>query len=208
MSPTSSSSSSPGRGDAALQRLQSDLAGQHHLAVDVSDLRACIALDLPEAREILAKLARPTSRPRLSVPATSAAPPGPARGRGSGWKGRAPASSASARSPTTPWRSSASPRRRSRALLLSAREQVRIGHFWPIRPVGTLHFRCGDSPDLLVLPTHKTQHPAGDDPALMARHSSGPGPRRPWAAPWGPFRCLPRTAFRPPAAGASGGRRP
>jgi sarcosine oxidase subunit gamma len=40
----------------ALQRLHADLAGTHHLAVDVSDLRACIALDLAEAREILAKL--------------------------------------------------------------------------------------------------------------------------------------------------------
>ena len=41
---------------AALSRLDSDLAGTHFLAADVSDLRACIALQGEGAREVLAKL--------------------------------------------------------------------------------------------------------------------------------------------------------
>lgn len=47
------------RGEAApaLARLSEALAGTHHLALDVSDLRLCLALDGPDAREVLAKLA-------------------------------------------------------------------------------------------------------------------------------------------------------
>ena len=41
---------------AALSRLDTDLAGTHVLAADVSDLRACIALNGEGAREVLAKL--------------------------------------------------------------------------------------------------------------------------------------------------------
>lgn len=41
---------------AALARLAEALAGLHHLALDVSDLRACLALEGAQAREVLAKL--------------------------------------------------------------------------------------------------------------------------------------------------------
>jgi sarcosine oxidase subunit gamma len=41
---------------AAVARLSEALAGTHHLVTDVSDLRVCLRLDGPEAREVLAKL--------------------------------------------------------------------------------------------------------------------------------------------------------
>lgn len=41
---------------AALSHLEEALAGTHHLALDVSDLRVCIQLDGPAAREVLSKL--------------------------------------------------------------------------------------------------------------------------------------------------------
>lgn len=41
---------------SALARLGEALAGVHHLAVDVSDLRVCLRVDGPGAREVLAKL--------------------------------------------------------------------------------------------------------------------------------------------------------
>jgi sarcosine oxidase subunit gamma len=40
-----------------LSRLTEALAGQHHLAVDVSDARAVMELSGPQAREVIAKLA-------------------------------------------------------------------------------------------------------------------------------------------------------
>ena len=40
----------------AVRSLSEALGGTHHLALDVSDLRLCIALDIPHAREVLAKL--------------------------------------------------------------------------------------------------------------------------------------------------------
>lgn len=42
---------------STLSRLTEALAGQHHLAVDVSDARAVIELSGPSAREVIAKLA-------------------------------------------------------------------------------------------------------------------------------------------------------
>jgi len=41
---------------AALDRIQTALAGQHHLAADVSDARALFLVEGPRAREALAKL--------------------------------------------------------------------------------------------------------------------------------------------------------
>lgn len=41
---------------AALARLSEALAGVHHLATDVSDLRACLRIEGPGAREVLGKL--------------------------------------------------------------------------------------------------------------------------------------------------------
>jgi sarcosine oxidase subunit gamma len=40
----------------ALSRLGEALAGTHHLALDVSDLRVCLRVDGPGSREVLAKL--------------------------------------------------------------------------------------------------------------------------------------------------------
>lgn len=40
----------------ALARLSKALAGEHHLLLDVSDLRACVRLDGPGWREVLGKL--------------------------------------------------------------------------------------------------------------------------------------------------------
>jgi sarcosine oxidase subunit gamma len=40
----------------SVSRLGEALAGTHHLVLDVSDLRACLCLDGPAAREVLAKL--------------------------------------------------------------------------------------------------------------------------------------------------------
>jgi sarcosine oxidase subunit gamma len=40
----------------AVSNLSQALQGSHHLAFDVSDLRLCVAVDVPHAREVLAKL--------------------------------------------------------------------------------------------------------------------------------------------------------
>jgi sarcosine oxidase subunit gamma len=40
----------------AVSNLSQALQGSHHLAFDVSDLRLCVAVDVPDAREVLAKL--------------------------------------------------------------------------------------------------------------------------------------------------------
>ena len=40
----------------ALSRLGQELSGTHHLALDVSDMRVCLRLEGPGAREVLAKL--------------------------------------------------------------------------------------------------------------------------------------------------------
>ncbi|WP_210527466.1 sarcosine oxidase subunit gamma [Rubellimicrobium arenae] len=41
---------------AAVARLSGDLEGVHHLVADVSDMRVCLRIDGPGAREVLAKL--------------------------------------------------------------------------------------------------------------------------------------------------------
>ena len=43
--------------DGAMARIAADLAAVHHLAADTSDLRACLILEGPGAREVLGKLA-------------------------------------------------------------------------------------------------------------------------------------------------------
>ena len=53
---------------AALASLGQALAGTHHLVLDVSDLRACIAVEGAEAREALAKLSPADLHPEAFGP--------------------------------------------------------------------------------------------------------------------------------------------
>lgn len=53
---------------AALTHFEVALAGTHHLALDVSDLRACIRLNGPAAREVLAKLSPADLHPNAFGP--------------------------------------------------------------------------------------------------------------------------------------------
>ena len=57
-----------GEGASAAARLSETLAGTHHLALDVSDLRLGIALDGPGAREVLAKLSPADLHPDAFAP--------------------------------------------------------------------------------------------------------------------------------------------
>ncbi len=53
---------------AALARLGGELAGLHHLATDVSDLRVCVRIDESAAREVLAKLSPIDLHPEVFGP--------------------------------------------------------------------------------------------------------------------------------------------
>ena len=53
---------------AALARLSLDLAGMHHLVTDVSDMRVCVRIDGPAAREVLAKLSPADLHPDVFGP--------------------------------------------------------------------------------------------------------------------------------------------
>lgn len=60
----------PGEAAPAAARLGRELDGTHHLALDVSDLRVAICLDVPHAREVLAKLAPADLHPDAFGPGT------------------------------------------------------------------------------------------------------------------------------------------
>ena len=53
---------------AAVTRLSDELSGLHHLVADVSDMRACLRLDGPDAREVLAKLTPADLHPEVFGP--------------------------------------------------------------------------------------------------------------------------------------------
>ncbi|TNC63216.1 sarcosine oxidase subunit gamma [Rubellimicrobium roseum] len=55
---------------AAVARLSEALAGVHHLVADVSDMRVCLRLDGPGAREVLAKLSPADLHPEAFGPGT------------------------------------------------------------------------------------------------------------------------------------------
>ncbi|MDR9427552.1 MAG: sarcosine oxidase subunit gamma family protein [Salibaculum sp.] len=52
----------------AIERIDTDLAGQHHLAVDVSDARSLFAVEGPAAREVIAKLCPVDMAPAAFAP--------------------------------------------------------------------------------------------------------------------------------------------
>jgi sarcosine oxidase subunit gamma len=54
----------------AIARIDAGLAGQHYLAVDVSDARSLFAVDGPAAREVIAKLCPVDMAPAAFAPGT------------------------------------------------------------------------------------------------------------------------------------------
>jgi sarcosine oxidase subunit gamma len=55
---------------AAIARLSQELEGLHHLVTDVSDMRVCVRIDGPAAREVLAKLSPVDLHPDAFGPGT------------------------------------------------------------------------------------------------------------------------------------------